>query len=1095
MNNNKFQLNLLAVAVIAATLPGCELFDNDDDKKTLVCESPLIVNEDKSACVDSRKLHVASPDWRDQVIYFAMTDRFNDGDSSNNDQGAGEFDTTKESHYSGGDITGITDKIDYIKELGATALWITPIVANQWWDPINNYGGYHGYWARDFKAVDEHYGTLEDYKDLSHALHENDMYLVQDVVVNHMGNFFHYDGAYNPENTAENFKLVANNQPTQAPVQAPFNMNDRNNPDHVSADIYHWTPIINDYKSTDQEKNYQMSGLDDLNTSNPVVRDALRDSFAYWITETGVDAFRLDTAKFVKADFWNDFLYSESESAPGIKTAASKTGRNDFLTFGEVWESSSPMMTEGEDKINEYSGTAEQPGIDTLINFPLRATINRVFAGGQPTSYMSFRLKQHMATKDKAYTTPIFIENHDTQRFLAKGTKEGLKQALTMLMTIPGIPVIYQGTEQELLASRESMFVGGYKNDTADHFDTETEMFKFTQKLTKLRTENRVFTRGTLEVLADNPVTSGAFAYKREYEGKTALVLMNTSGETALLNKVASGLENGTTLQVMHANNIDLGDSITVGNNGAITLEIPANAVVILLTDGNTGEQQGVPIAINVNEDIAGETFAESLTITGTTDIADVDLKLVIDGDLSNAMEFKSDANGDWNTVLPVSNFIPGLATHTVAIYDPELKSSTETMIFKSNVELEGVEVSIEDPKDDATGFNGNYIKPADASFSNQMDIEKVDLKAAGSVLTLTMTMQEFTDTWNPDNGFDHVSFSVFFDLPGGNGQTTLPLLHGDAPENFKWDIGHVAFGWGNAMFNNEGADADTQGENLGVAPVIEVNKEARTVTFTYNGSAFGVNDWEEAKIYISTWDIDGMSGDYRKISSEGGEWEFAGGSATDPLIMDDTVVIEVPVSGLTIEDPADDEAYNAPQNESYSKQMDILSANVKTAGSNLQLKMKMAEITDSWNPDNGFDHVSFTVFIDQPDLNGATVLPFLNADAPEDFNWEVMASTFGWGNGAYSSEDVAADKFGKSITPSPIVTVNKEAGTITLLFTAKTLGNPLTLEGSKLYITTWDIDGMSGYYRTISQDGAEWEFGGDTTGPNVMDSIMVTLP
>ncbi|OQY10364.1 MAG: hypothetical protein B6I28_01175, partial [Fusobacteriia bacterium 4572_132] len=101
-----------------------------------------------------------------------MTDRFNDGDTSNNDQGAGEYNPQKGSHYSGGDIRGIIDKIDYLKKLGVTAVWITPPVANQWWNPWAKFSGYHGYWGENFKKVDKHYGNLEDYKELSAKLHK-----------------------------------------------------------------------------------------------------------------------------------------------------------------------------------------------------------------------------------------------------------------------------------------------------------------------------------------------------------------------------------------------------------------------------------------------------------------------------------------------------------------------------------------------------------------------------------------------------------------------------------------------------------------------------------------------------------------------------------------------------------------------------------------------------------------------------------------------------------------------------------------------------------------------------------------------------------
>ena len=165
----------IALAVAAATLPGLAH-----------SESP------QASATDTTSLHVPSPDWRDQVIYFVMLDRFDDGDPRNNDQHAGEYDPADPAKFSGGDLAGVTRRIDYIRGLGATAVWITPPVANQWWNPRVKYGGYHGYWASNFSAVDAHFGTLDDYRALSRALHGAGMYLVQDIVVNHTGDWFQY---------------------------------------------------------------------------------------------------------------------------------------------------------------------------------------------------------------------------------------------------------------------------------------------------------------------------------------------------------------------------------------------------------------------------------------------------------------------------------------------------------------------------------------------------------------------------------------------------------------------------------------------------------------------------------------------------------------------------------------------------------------------------------------------------------------------------------------------------------------------------------------------------------------------------------------
>ncbi|MEO8161274.1 MAG: alpha-amylase family glycosyl hydrolase, partial [Arenimonas sp.] len=170
-------------------------------------------------------LHVPSPDWRDQVLYFVMTDRFDDGDQSNDDQHAGEFDPADTAKYNGGDFNGIEKHLDYIRGLGATGVWVTPPVLNRWWDPRARHGGYHGYWAKDFSRVDPHLGTLADYQQLSRQLHGAGMVLVQDIVLNHTADYFRYEGAWDATRPAQNFVREKDSAGDRAPTQPPFDRN------------------------------------------------------------------------------------------------------------------------------------------------------------------------------------------------------------------------------------------------------------------------------------------------------------------------------------------------------------------------------------------------------------------------------------------------------------------------------------------------------------------------------------------------------------------------------------------------------------------------------------------------------------------------------------------------------------------------------------------------------------------------------------------------------------------------------------------------------------------------------------------------------
>jgi glycosidase len=188
----------------------------------IACQ-PMTDDKTRESDHDELLLHVPSPEWRDQIIYFLMIDRFADGNPASNDMGTGEYDPTRRSHFSGGDIQGVINQLDYIENLGATALWMTPPIANQWWSKHANYGGYHGCWATDFSNIDAHFGNMDDYKSLSDQLHRRGMYLIQDIVVNHTGNFFGYDGEYDPQDTAKNFVLREDdNSPQPRPTQTPF---------------------------------------------------------------------------------------------------------------------------------------------------------------------------------------------------------------------------------------------------------------------------------------------------------------------------------------------------------------------------------------------------------------------------------------------------------------------------------------------------------------------------------------------------------------------------------------------------------------------------------------------------------------------------------------------------------------------------------------------------------------------------------------------------------------------------------------------------------------------------------------------------------
>jgi glycosidase len=854
------------------------------------CQTPVEVVNASTNCVDSSTqpciepllLHVPSPEWQDQIIYFLMIDRFADGDPANNDQGVGGYDPSKESHYSGGDLKGVISQLDYIENLGATAVWTTPHVANQWWDPLVNYTGYHGYWARDFQSVDEHYGELADYQKLSSGLHNKGMYLIQDVVVNHTGNFFTYQEGYDPNDVTKHFNLNKHSQPTSAPSQFPFSMNDVNNPEHKKANIYNWTPSIQDYSKANQETTYQTADLDDLNTKNPMVRKALKDSFGFWIKQAGVDAVRIDTAKYVEKEFYEDFLHADD----GLEAIAKQTGREHFFSFGEIYQTSDPLSNNGELKLSQYISSDAVKRMSAPIGFPLYKEISRVFAGGAPTSYLSYRLQAQMNSFKNPYLVTNFIDNHDVERFLASGNLNGFKQAYALMMTVPGIPTIYQGDEQAHRNSRRAMFAGGYLSEQ-DQFIQYSDMYVFIQQLALMRRSYKVFSRGSIRILKDNPAGAGVLVYKREYAGQVAYILFNTAKQPVLLNSLQTEFTQGNEAQLLASQNLT--KDIIFADDGSLTTVLPAQSFGVFIGDTKTKNSNEIASKVisidNLQAEYVNQTEA---TVVGSVSQANAKLLRVIDGKVADAKVFIADETGHWQVDLPVADL--GKHQHSLEIYWPKHNTASNTHYYQTTSTRVEHSARVVDPKGDDIGPTGRYVKPQDPSVGCQMDIAGVLARAAGTVLQIDIEMCDVSTLWAPPNGFDHVSFNLFFDFKDKQGSSELPLIGGRYPNLQQWDLAHMVFGWASYLYSSENATEEKEGVKLGVAPAIFVDKANKRIRFTYQGNDFGVDNWRGVSIYITTWDKSG-EGNYRDLAEKQDVWTFGGGSPQSPKILDDIFI------------------------------------------------------------------------------------------------------------------------------------------------------------------------------------------------------------
>ncbi|MBT9486522.1 MAG: alpha-amylase [Rubrivivax sp.] len=850
--------------------------------------------------VGSPVLHRSSPDWRDQVLYFALTDRFDDGNPRNNDQGAGEFDPRRRSHYSGGDLAGLTRRLDYLRGLGASGLWLTPPVANQWVDAAGGYTGYHGYWAEHFMRVDPHLGSLADYQRLSRELHRRGMVLVQDIVVNHTGNFFQHGPGWDPADPAASWQLNTGSKPVTAPSQPPFHLNDPRRAEDRAAAVYHWTPPVADYGDRHQELTFQMSGLDDLNTENPAVRRALRQSYGHWIRAAGVDAYRVDTAFYVPPDFFDDFLNATDPQAPGIAQVARQTGRRDFLVFGEGFGIDKPYRDEQALKIQSYMTAADgRPLLPGMLNFPLYGALNDVFARGRPPAELGHRITRSLQLHARPHRLVNFIDNHDVDRFLAGGSEAGLRQALLAMFTLPGIPVIYQGTEQGFRTPRAAMFAAGWGSGGRDHFDTAAPLYRSIAELARLRREHRLFSRGTPTVLHADSTRAGAIAWRMDHAvGGTqqqALVVMNTAESEVLVERLATGAPPGTRLRGLPA----LGpraDDRRVGADGTLTLRLPPRSAFVwrLVPGGRAVATTRTGPPAPQLDPLPATVFNDSAALSGSA-VPGQALQLVLNGDLATAQAVTAGPDGRWQALLDTTPAADPALVHRVSVFDPGSGSASAPRSFRVERPWRPL-ADVPDPAGDDTGPTGQYRYPTDPSWGDnrQLDLRRVQVSGAGGALRLDLGLHRLTQSWSPANGFDHVAFTIFIELPGqAGGSMVMPGQDGALPAGLRWHRRLRVHGWSNALFTADGASATQEGTPATPAATLAVDAARHTLSLTLPAAALGgLKSLSGVRLWVTTWDYDGG---YRALASEPGGHSFGGGAPGDPKWMDASEIITLP--------------------------------------------------------------------------------------------------------------------------------------------------------------------------------------------------------
>lgn len=496
--------------------------------------------------------------WQKQSIYQIITDRFFDGDPSNNNAD-GNYDPAGHSGTSvhGGDFKGIEQKLDYIKSLGATAIWISPVV-------LNARGEFHGYAGRDFYRVDPHWGSMADLQHMVQAAHARGILVIDDIVVNHGGNLVDSaDPGYpNFKYPPDGYHLRFRNPARQYPP--PFDLNVTS---PALTNLFHNNGFIQDYDDTTQLELGELSGLDDFRTETPYVREQMTKIYEFWIEQAGFDAFRIDTVKHVEMGFWEEWC-------PAIRAFAVAHGKPDFFMFGEVPHRSDAKCGYYTGQMGGAYGRPQEPfKLDSVLDYTLYFKINSIFAEATDNTRQIIKHYQEVAANyDPAAQNQLvtFLDNHDQPRFFSvKGTTtDRLKVALVFLYTARGVPCLYYGTEQAFNGAkdpwdREDMFAGQFEwgPSLGDNFNMTHPLYQYVARLNNFRRLYPALETGVQSNLWSNTNGPGLFAFTRRLGAQEVLVVFNTANTNQTLPACPTIYSARTRLR----NLLDENEAVTVG--------------------------------------------------------------------------------------------------------------------------------------------------------------------------------------------------------------------------------------------------------------------------------------------------------------------------------------------------------------------------------------------------------------------------------------------------------------------------------------------------------------------------------------------------
>lgn len=511
--------------------------------------------------------------WQRQSVYQIITDRFYDGDPSN-DNADGNYDPAghRGTSVHGGDFKGIEDKLDYIKSLGATAIWISPIV-------LNARGEFHGYAGMDFYKVDPHWGTMGDLRRLVKAAHARGILVIDDIVVNHGGDLIDStDPGYPKFKYPPDGYHLRYRDPNRT-YPPPFNLNSAN---PALTNLFHNNGFIQDYDDSTQVELGELSGLDDFRTESPYVRTQMTKIYEYWIKKIGFDGFRIDTVKHVEMGFWQQWC-------PAIHAYAAAHGKPNFFMFGEV-----PHPSDA--KVGSYTGFMGGGPfkLDSVLDYTLYFKINSLFANpasdtrGIDEHYDAVAKNYDPAAQNQLVT---FLDNHDQPRFLSipGATTNRLKVALVFLYTARGIPCLYYGTEQGFNGGkdpwdREDMFAGQFEwgPSLGDNFNMTHPLYQYVAMLNNFRRLYPALETGSQTDLYSDANGPGLFAYARQLWSQKIFIVFNTSARSRIMPACPTTFAPGTKVR----NLLDENEVLTISaNNQILSMAVAGTSAKIFIAD------------------------------------------------------------------------------------------------------------------------------------------------------------------------------------------------------------------------------------------------------------------------------------------------------------------------------------------------------------------------------------------------------------------------------------------------------------------------------------------------------------------------------